>query len=153
MRILFCTVSLACSAVIAQPVAPEDVAAECVKQMAMGICTTKPDRSAVARGQTMLISGVGRVAYSAYLDYMDLYNSKNPSDPAMCKLALRYMVTQPGGDHDKIARALWTPHLSISADGRHINLAEISIKAMLAVITTLVASILASRVLHIFGRN
>ncbi len=57
----------------------------------------------------MLLSGVGRVQYSAYLDYMDKYNPAMPSDPAMCDLALVKMTAEPGGDHDKVARALWQP--------------------------------------------
>lgn len=57
----------------------------------------------------MLIAGIGRVNYSAYIDYMDKYNPAIPSDPAMCTLALEYMTTEPGSDHDKVARALWLP--------------------------------------------
>ena len=68
-----------------------------------------PDRSAVTPGQQMLIAGVGRVNYSAYLDYMDKYNPAMPSDPAMCDLALTKMTAEPGSDHDKVARALWQP--------------------------------------------
>jgi hypothetical protein len=90
-------------------VAPIDVSNECVRQMSMGICLATPDRASISPGQTMLIAGVGRVQYSAYLDYMDKYNPAMPSDPAMCDLALDYMSTNPGGDHDKVARALWTP--------------------------------------------
>lgn len=87
---------------------PEQVAAECMRQMSLGICMTKVDRGSVSPGQTMLLSGVGRVSYAAYLDYVELNNPKSPSDPAMCQLALRHMKQSPGSDHDKIARALWT---------------------------------------------
>lgn len=90
-------------------VSPSAVASECAKQMAMGVCMATPDRSSVTPGQTMLIAGMGRVQYSAYLDYMDKYNPANPSDPAMCGLALEKMTAEPGSDHDKIARALWQP--------------------------------------------
>jgi len=90
-------------------VAPSSVASECAKQMAMGVCMATPDRSTATPGQTMLIAGMGRVQYSAYLDYMDKYNPANPSDPAMCDLALVKMTAEPGSDHDKIARALWQP--------------------------------------------
>lgn len=90
-------------------VSPQSVAAECTKQMAAGICMAIPDHSSVAPGQQMLIAGIGRVNYSAYIDYMDKYNPAIPSDPAMCKLALEYMTTEPGSDHDKVARALWLP--------------------------------------------
>jgi hypothetical protein len=93
----------------AQQVPPEKVAAECVRQMSLGICTTRPDKSKIAPGQTIMMSGVGRVSYSAYLDFMNLYDPKHPEETAMCKLALKYMKSEPGGDHDKIARALWTP--------------------------------------------
>ena len=88
---------------------PQQVSGECVKQMAAGICMAIPDRSAVTPGQQMLIAGVGRVNYSAYLDYMDKYNPLMPSDPAMCDLALTKMTAEPGSDHDKVARALWQP--------------------------------------------
>jgi hypothetical protein len=88
---------------------PEQVAAECTRQMSLGICMTKVERSSITPGQTMLLSGVGRVSYAAYLDYVDLNNPKLPTDPAMCQLALRHMTQSPGSDHDKIARALWTP--------------------------------------------
>lgn len=94
---------------LAQSVTPEMVAKECVRQMSLGICTTRPDKSKIAPGQTIMMSGVGRVSYSAYLDYMDLYNPRDPSGTAMCKLALKYMKSEPDGDHAKIARALWTP--------------------------------------------
>lgn len=97
-----------CSAAHAQ-VSPADVEQECVDQMALGICRVPLDRSMIAPGQTMLLSGVGRVSMAAMADYTDLYNPLVPQDPAMCHLALHYMTTAPGGDHDKIARALWTP--------------------------------------------
>lgn len=88
---------------------PAQVAAECTRQMSAGICYTRTNRSTLTAGQTLVLSGAGRVAMSAYLDYMDLYDLKNPEDSAMCRLALKYMKSEPGGDHDKIARALWTP--------------------------------------------
>jgi hypothetical protein len=99
---------LFCGSAMAQ-VAPIEVAQECVSQMSLGICFVRPDRSQIAPGQTMLLSHVGRVNALAYQDYMDLYNEQVPTDPAMCDLALHYMTNAPGGDHDKIARALWTP--------------------------------------------
>lgn len=109
MKYLIAILSLAGAAAFAQTVSPASVASECAKQMAMGVCMATPDRSSVTPGQTMLIAGMGRVQYSAYLDYMDKYNPANPSDPAMCDLALTHMTASPGSDHDKIARALWTP--------------------------------------------
>lgn len=109
MKKLFTILLLLASNAFAQPATPEAVASECMRQMAMGICSTRPDRSTITPGQTMLISGVGRVSYSAYMDYMDLFNEAVPSDPAMCDLAMTMMTTKPGSDHDLIARALWTP--------------------------------------------
>ena len=97
------------AATTANAFTPQQVSQECVKQMAVGICMAIPDRSAVTPGQQMLIAGVGRVNYSAYLDYMDKYNPAMPSDPAMCDLALTKMTAEPGSDHDKVARALWQP--------------------------------------------
>ena len=97
------------SAASAWAFTPAQVSQECVKQMQAGICMAIPDRSAVTPGQQMLIAGVGRVNYSAYLDYMDKYNPAMPSDPAMCDLALTKMTAEPGSDHDKVARALWQP--------------------------------------------
>ena len=86
----------------------------------------------IAPGQTMLISGVGRVSYAAYADYMDLFNEAVPSDPAMCDLAMHYMTTQPGGDHDKIARALWTPMPHQEAKQSSVDVADLAIKAAMA---------------------
>jgi hypothetical protein len=123
MKKLIVCFTLFCTSAFAQ-VAPIDVASECVRQMAMGICMATPDRS--TPGQTMLIAGVGRVQYSAYIDYMDLYNPALPSDPAMCDLALTYMETAPGSDHDKVARALWTPPPEAESK---VNIAELAIKA------------------------
>lgn len=77
--------------------------------MELGICRGVPDPSLAGPGKTMLIAGVGRVSYAAYMDYLKLFDKKNPSDTAMCRLARRYMTTSPGSDHDKIARALWSP--------------------------------------------
>ena len=106
---LFLTIACIHTLVQAQQASPEAVAKECVRQMSLGICTTRPDKSKIAPGQSIIMSGVGRVSYSAYLDFMNLYNEKKPEEAAMCKLAYKYMKTEPGGDHDKIARALWTP--------------------------------------------
>ena len=108
MKQLIISLFLLSTSVFAQ-VAPIDVVNECIRQMSAGVCMATPDKSSIVPGQTMLISGVGRVSYSAYLDYMDLYNPSMPSDPAMCNLALTYMQNFPGSDHDLIARALWTP--------------------------------------------
>ena len=108
MKKLTLLLSFFCLSALAQ-VAPVDVAQECMNQMAMGICRVPLDRSMIAPGQTMILSGVGRVSMSALADYTDLYNPTVPQDPAMCHLALHYMTTAPGGDHDKIARAYWTP--------------------------------------------
>jgi len=122
MKKLIVCFTLFCTSAFAQ-VAPIDVASECVRQMSLGICMATPDRS--TPGQTMLIAGVGRVQYSAYIDYMDLYNPALPSDPAMCDLALTYMETAPGSDHDKVARALWTPPPEAESK---VNIAELAIK-------------------------
>lgn len=92
-----------------QLVEPKKVAAECMRQMTLGICYAKPDRTKLQPGQTLLLSGAGRVSASAYLDYLDLYNPEKPGDPAMCVRALKYMTEAPGSEHDKIARAMWTP--------------------------------------------
>lgn len=92
-----------------QAATPQAIAAECVRQMDAGVCVSRPDRTKIVPGQTLLISGAGRVSYTAYADYMDLYKPSNPGDTAMCQLALRYLNTEPLGDHAKIARALWTP--------------------------------------------
>ena len=108
LRALAVLCCLSGSVVVAHAASPEQIAAECIRQMSLGICMTKVDRGSVAPGQTMLLSGVGRVSYAAYLDYVELNNPKSPSDPAMCQLALRHMKQSPGSDHDKIARALWT---------------------------------------------
>lgn len=125
MKKLIAYFTLFCTSAFAQ-VAPIDVASECVRQMSMGICMATPDRASITPGQTMLIAGVGRVQYSAYLDYMDLYNPALPSDPAMCDLALTYMETAPGSDHDKVARALWTPPPEAESK---VNIAELAIKS------------------------
>jgi hypothetical protein len=77
--------------------------------MSLGICMARVVEADVPPGQSMLLSGAGRVSYAAYLDYARLNNPQSPGDPAMCQLALRHMTQSPGGDHDKIARALWTP--------------------------------------------
>ena len=106
-KLIFLIMSVSGSA-MAQ-VAPIEVAQECANQMAMSICRVPINRSLLAPGQTIILSGVGRVSMSAMADYTDLYNPQVPTDPAMCDLALHYMTTEPGGDHDKIARALWTP--------------------------------------------
>lgn len=108
MKKLIFALAIMCGSAMAQ-VAPVDVAQECISQMSMGICQVPIDRSMMAPGQTMILSGHGRVQMSALADYTDLYNAKVPTDPAMCDLALHYMTEQPGGDHDKIARAYWTP--------------------------------------------
>lgn len=99
-----------CMAANAQPATPEMVSNECARQMSLDICTARPDRSQIKPGQTIIMSGVGRVSYSAYLDFMDLYNPQNPTATPMCKLALKFMKSEPNGDHAKIARALWTPN-------------------------------------------
>lgn len=93
----------------AQGVTPLQVEQECVRQMEIGICRSVPDPAVSAPGRTMLIAGVGRVSWAAYMDYLKLYDKKRPSDTAMCRLARHYMTTEPGSDHDKIARALWSP--------------------------------------------
>ena len=85
-----------------------------MRQMEMGICRSVPDVSGASAPRTVLLAGVGRVSYAAYMDYMRLYDRKNPHDTAMCRLALRYMRSEPGSDHDKIARALWSPAPSTS---------------------------------------
>jgi hypothetical protein len=99
----------AAGSALAQGVTPLQVEQECVRQMEMGICRGVLDPALAAPGRTMLIAGVGRVSYAAYMDYLKLYDKKKPMDTAMCHLARRYMTTEPGSDHDKIARALWSP--------------------------------------------
>lgn len=88
---------------------PAQVSKECIRQMSLGICTVRPDRTKILPGETMHIAGVRDVPMTAVADYMDLYDETNPTNPAMCELALQYMTTEPGGDHDVIARALWAP--------------------------------------------
>jgi hypothetical protein len=129
MKKLILTLALLSTQAFAQPATPEQVASECIYQMEMGVCRARPDRATIAPGQTMLISGVGRVSYSAYADYMDLFNEAVPSDPAMCDLAMHYMTTQPGGDHDKIARALWTPIPRPEVKQSSVDIADAAIKA------------------------
>jgi hypothetical protein len=121
-----------CGSAMAQ-VAPVDVAQECISQMSMGICKVPVDRAMLAPGQTMILSGVGRVQMSALADYTDLYNAKVPTDPAMCDLALHYMTEQPGGDHDKIARAYWTPIPKAEPKQSPIALAEIALALVMGV--------------------
>lgn len=132
MKKLILIFALLCTQAFAQPATPEQVANECITQMTMGVCRARPDRALIAPGQTMLISGVGRVSYAAYADYMDLFNEAVPSDPAMCDLAMHYMTTQPGGDHDKIARALWTPMPHPEARQSSVDVADAAIKAAMA---------------------
>jgi len=126
MKKLIFILALFCTQAFAQPATPEQVASECISQMQIGVCRARPDRAMIAPGQTMLISGVGRVSYAAYADYMDLFNEAVPSDPAMCDLALTYMETAPGSDHDKVARALWTPPPEAESK---VNIAELAIKS------------------------
>lgn len=89
-------------------VTPAEIHAECVRQMAAGVCTTKPSAPPAA-GQSMVIAGVGRISMGAWYDYASLFNEANPQDPAMCDLALLKTATEPGSDHDLYARAVWTP--------------------------------------------
>lgn len=83
---------------------------------------------------------------SALADYTDLYNEQVPTDPAMCDLALHYMTEQPGGDHDKIARAYWTPskpqsQASISElANKAIKAAMISTGVLMAAVAAVVLS-------------
>ena len=107
MKYLTATLLLACAPAFAFA-PPQAVASECFRQMQAGVCAVKPDPNA-SYPETMVIAGVGQVSFSAYLDYLRLYNETVPTDPAMCALALEKMTTEPGGDHDKIARAKWTP--------------------------------------------
>jgi hypothetical protein len=90
-------------------VSTQELVAECTRQMEAGVCLSRPDRTQIQPGQTLLISGAGRVSYAAYADYMDLFDPKNPNDAAMCQLALRYLSAEPHGEHAQVARALWTP--------------------------------------------
>ena len=129
MKHLIALYFLICTSAFGQSASPSSVASECAKQMAMGVCMATPDRSSVTPGQTMLIAGMGRVQYSAYLDYMDKYNPANPSDPAMCDLALTHMTESPGSDHDKIARALWTPPPEVDTP---LNMANVGAGAAIA---------------------
>jgi hypothetical protein len=129
MKKLILILALLCSHAFAQLATPEQVVSECISQMQMGVCRARPDRAMIAPGQTMLISGVGRVSYAAYADYMDLFNEAVPSDPEMCDLAMHYMTTTPGSDHDKIARALWTPMPHPEAKQSSVDVADAAIKA------------------------
>ena len=115
-----------CGSAIAQ-VAPIEVAQECISQMSLGICKVPIDRAMLAPGQTMIISGHGRVAMSSMADYTDLYNPAVPTDPAMCDLALHYMTEQPGGDHDLIARSMWTPLPKAEPKQSPVRLTEIAL--------------------------
>ena len=107
-NIILSLVMLCSSAAMAQAT-PVQVSQECIRQMSLGICMPIPDRSILAPGAARLFSGLGRLDAFAYQDYADLYNPITPTDPAMCELALYKMSNAPGSDHDKIARALWTP--------------------------------------------
>jgi hypothetical protein len=129
MKKLILIIALLSTQAFSQPATPEQVASECITQMTMGVCRARPDRAMIAPGQTMLISGVGRVSYAAYADYMDLFNEAVPTDPAMCDLAMHYMTTTPGSDHDKIARALWTPIPRPEAKQSSVDIADAAIKA------------------------
>jgi len=144
-RFLLAFIFFSCTCLCAKPATPEQVAAECERQMSTGICITRPDRSTISPGQTMLLSGFGRVSYSAYLDYLDLYNPKFPSDPAMCKLALHYMKTQPGGDHDKIARAMWSPSSEALAKESAESARETGIKVALLILVAVVVTLIGRR--------
>jgi hypothetical protein len=95
----------------------------------------------------MLIAGVGRVQYSAYLDYMDKYNPALPSDPAMCDLALTYMESEPGSEHDLIARALWTPP---PTEQQPVSVTEFVGKAVLALGVALAAFVALRRIARPF---
>jgi hypothetical protein len=90
--------------------APQAVQGECVRQMNMGLCIAQNDGSSDPIGSSVLITGAGYVPLSAYRDYTRLANENNPQDVAMCDLAYVKMTTEPGGPHDLVARALWTPH-------------------------------------------
>lgn len=104
-------VGMVSTALCAEVIAPEVVAAECVRQMQIGVCISRPDQSKAAAGRTMILNGAGRVSYAAYADYANKFNILNPNDTSMCQLALFYMKKTPGSDHDKIARAMWTPSI------------------------------------------
>ena len=143
MKKLILILALLSAQACAQPATPEQVASECISQMTMGVCRARPDRAMIAPGQTMLISGVGRVSYAAYADYMDLFNEAVPTDPAMCDLAMHYMTATPGSDHDKIARALWTP---LPDAEKHTDPATIAAAAIaLAMVGIGAATLIAAR--------
>jgi hypothetical protein len=114
-------------------ITPEQVASECKRQMSMGICMTRPDGPTVIPGQAMMLSGVGKVSYSAYMDYIDLYNPKNPADSTMCDLAKHYMSTAPNSDHSKIAVALWGASVDLPSEPTP-KLVEIGLKTGMAVL-------------------
>ena len=109
MKNIIISLAIMCSGAAMAQATPVQVTQECIRQMSLGICMTIPDRSILAPGATLLFSGLGRLDAFAYQDYADLYNPVTPTDPAMCELALYKMSNAPGSDHDKIARALWTP--------------------------------------------
>ena len=133
MKKLILALSVMCSGSAMAQVAPTDVAQECMNQMALGICKVPIDRTMIAPGQTMIISGHGRVSMSAMADYTDLYNPAVPTDPAMCDLALHYMTEQPGGDHDKIARAYWTPIPKPEPQSNAVTIASAAIAAAMGI--------------------
>lgn len=88
---------------------PKEIVTECYRQMELSICMAMPTSASINQQSTILISGVGRVSYQAYKDYVDLNNPSDPKSKKMCDLALHHMIFAPGSDHDKIARSLWTP--------------------------------------------
>lgn len=88
---------------------PQEVEMECERQMSAGICFTRIARSSILSTKTIVISGAGKVSYSAYLDYIDKFDINRPYDFTMCKMGLSYMTNAPSSDHAKIARAMWTP--------------------------------------------
>lgn len=108
MKKLIPLLLLTCAPAWAYVATPAEIHAECARQMAAGVCTTKPSAPPAA-GQSMVIAGVGRIDMQAWYDYASLFNEANPQDPAMCDLALAKTATAPGGDHDLYARAVWTP--------------------------------------------
>ena len=87
----------------------DETVAECIRQMKLGVCITKNTNSSSNLDSTILISGIGRVSNKAYSEYASKVNYNNPNDFSMCYLAGKYMKNSPGSDHDKIARALWSP--------------------------------------------
>ncbi len=108
MKHLIAIILMACLPAWAYVATPAEIRDECVRQMAAGICTTKP-AGVPGADEVIFISGAKPISARAWYDYASLFNEAQPADPAMCDLALLKTSTEPGSDHDIYARAVWTP--------------------------------------------